>query len=116
MLVLHCASGDSLSEQLGALRCAVCIVRALGAELVLPRWKCGPFWLRSNHLIDVVPLAALVPLVSEQDAQARCAARTASHSTALAPPPMSHHRPPRCRIAAADTVHCVCLGASCGME
>ena len=95
MLVVHCASaGDSLSEQLGALRCAVCIARALGAELVLPRWKCGPFWLSSKHVIDVAPLAALVPLVSEHEAQARCTARTASLSTALAPPPMSHNRPP----------------------
>ena len=94
-LVVHCASaGDSLSEQLGALRSAVCIARALGAELVLPRWKCGPFWLSSKHVIDVVPLAALVPLVSEHEAQTRCTARTASHSTALAPPPMSHNRPP----------------------
>ena len=43
--------------------------------------------------------AALVPLVSESDAQARCTSRTASHSTAPAPPPMSHpHRqvPHRC--------------------
>merc|ERR1740139_29379 len=89
MLVVHCASGDSLTEQLGALRCAVCIARALGAELMLPRWKCGPFWLASEQVIDVGPLAALVPVVGEQEAQARC------------------------RIAAADTVHCVRLGTSC---
>eukprot|EP00964_Phaeocystis_antarctica_P109524 scaffold73971_cov64-Phaeocystis_antarctica.AAC.4 len=109
MLLVYASSGDSLTEQLGALRCAVCIARALGAELVLPRWKCGPFWLSSKHVIDVAPLAALVPLVSEHDAQARCTARTASHSTALAPPLMSTHTV-RCRIAAADTVHCVRLG------
>ena len=99
MLVVHSAAGDSLSEQLGALRSAVCIARALGAELVLPRWKCGPFWLSSKHVIDLAPVAALVPLVSEYDAQARCTSRTASHSTAPAPPPMSHpHRqvPHRC--------------------
>ena len=112
LLVYWASSGDSLTEQLGALRCAVCIARALGAELVLPRWKCGPFWLSSKHVINVAPLAALVPLVSEHDAQARCTARTASHSTALAPPLMSTHTV-RCRIAAADTVHCVRLGASC---
>ena len=99
MLVVHSAAGESLSEQLGALRSAVCIARALGAELVLPRWKCGPFWLSSKHVIDLAPVAALVPLVSESDAQARCTSRTASHSIAPAPPLMSHpHRqvPHRC--------------------
>jgi hypothetical protein len=93
MLVVYCASGDSLTEQLGALRCAVCIARALGAELVLPRWKCGPFWLSSKHVIDVGPLAELVPLVSEHDAQARCTARTPSQNTALNRP-MCHNTAP----------------------
>ena len=83
LLVVYCASGDSLIEQLGALRCAVCIARALGAELVIPRWKCGLYWLASEHVIDAAPLAALVPLVSEQDAQARCATRTAVAAPAL---------------------------------
>lgn len=83
LLVVYCASGDSLIEQLGALRCAVCIARALGAELVIPRWKCGLYWLASEHVIDAAPLAALVPLVSEQDAQARCTTRTAVADPAL---------------------------------
>ena len=110
MLVVHSAAGDSLSEQLGALRSAVCIARALGAELVLPRWKCGPFWLSSKHVIDLAPVAALVPLVSESDAQAvHLPYRQSQHRPCTASNVHPHRQ--AC-IAAADTVHCVRLGGA----
>ncbi len=74
-LIVYTPSSSELTEQLGALRCAVQIARALGAQLVLPRWRSGPAWVASDDdVVDAAALATLVPLVSEQAARARCAA------------------------------------------
>ena len=64
-LLLFSPASSELTEQLGSLRCAVFIARALGAELLLPRWRCGQAWVASD-VADATSLATLVPLVSGQ--------------------------------------------------
>ena len=71
MLVIFSPEGVLLSEQLGSLRCAVGIARALGAKLLLPSCWCGS-WIALEEAIDAATLASLVPLVTESRAQEWC--------------------------------------------
>ena len=66
LLVIHSPPLAGLGEQLASLRCAVAIARALGAELLLPRWWVGaPPWAACNEVVDSAALSKLVPLVSD---------------------------------------------------
>lgn len=67
MLVIASPEDASLAEQLGSVRCAVGIARALGATLLLPRCWCGS-WVAAEEGIDTAALSSLIPLVSESEA------------------------------------------------